>query len=323
KIMKFKKAGGIEVIDNNKNKGKAASLNQALKLCSGELVACIDSDTYPAPDALKKMVEQFYDKRVGASIALVCVSEPKTFVQKVQEIEYFVAFGFWHTCLARLNGLLVTPGPMSVYRKKALEEIGGFDEKNITEDMEIALNLHQHNYKIVCTTEAKIYTEVPATLPKLFKQRLRWSRGKIFNGKKYFHMLFNSKYNDFGKFVYPMSFVVEFLSLVVVARIFFLYAEAVVKAVTSFINISGVETNLLYNLQLYDTVTINSSVFFMATTLILWAYIIWLSFRIAREGVKLAQVPAIIVFMLFYSIFISTTYFASMVHEIIGSEAQW
>ena len=87
----------VEVIKHEKNLGKAASINLALKKTKGELVACIDSDTYPARDALKRMVALFNEPKVGAATALICVEKPKSFVQKVQEIEYHAAFGFWHT----------------------------------------------------------------------------------------------------------------------------------------------------------------------------------------------------------------------------------
>ncbi|PIY91388.1 hypothetical protein COY71_03405, partial [Candidatus Micrarchaeota archaeon CG_4_10_14_0_8_um_filter_60_7] len=71
KMKKF--AGKLTILRNPENKGKAASINQALKLVKTPLVACIDSDTYPECNALEKMVPLFNSPKVGAVIALVCV----------------------------------------------------------------------------------------------------------------------------------------------------------------------------------------------------------------------------------------------------------
>ncbi|MCX6768040.1 MAG: glycosyltransferase [Candidatus Micrarchaeota archaeon] len=328
RIKAFKKKAAargkdFRLVINGKNQGKGRSINQALRFARGELVACIDADTYPERDALLKMVRHFTDGKVGAVIALVCVHKPSTMIQKIQEIEYYTAFGFWHTALGRLDSLLVTPGPMSIYSKRALADVGGFDADNITEDMEIALHLQDKGYRIKCTTDARIYTEVPATIGSLYKQRLRWLRGKIFNGGKYSHMLFNAKYGDFGRFVYPVSFLVEFLGVVFVARLIALNGANVANGVLGLLNVAAVDSSLLYNPGVFASMVVDSSIIFFALTMVVWGYIVWQSFKIANQPVRLSQLPFITVFMTVYSLFISLVYFSSMVHEAIGTKRTW
>ncbi|HIH20581.1 TPA: glycosyltransferase family 2 protein [Candidatus Micrarchaeota archaeon] len=318
-----RKRQSLEIISHQQNQGKAKSLNLALKKAKGELIANIDSDTYPAVDALEKMVSLFNEKTVGSVTALVCVDKPKNFVQRIQELEYYAAFGFWHTALSELDGLLVTPGPMSVYSKKALLKVGGFDEDNITEDMEIALNLQSHGFKIKLTTEAVVHTEVPASWKSLFTQRLRWLRGKIFNGFKYKHMLFNATYGDFGRFVYPISFLVELFGVVVVSRILFMHVGNFLNDLLGAIGVAQVDASLIFNPGIYSSAVINSSVFFFLFTIMVWGYILWISFGIAKQKLKLEHIPPLVVFMTLYSMFISFVYFSSMVHEIIGTERKW
>ncbi len=319
-----KKGKNFALLVNKRNLGKGASINKALRLARGEIVACIDADTYPERDALLKMVKHFDAAgSVGSVIALVLVHEPKNFVQRVQQVEYYTAFGFWHTALARLDSLLVTPGPMSLYSKRALRRVGGFDAENITEDMEIALRLQNAGYRIKCTTDAQIYTEVPSTLGALYKQRIRWLRGKLFNGAKYSHMLFNSKYGDFGRFVYPFSFVIEFLGVVFAARLLALNATNFANQALGVLGVAAVDANLLYNPGLYASTVVDSSAIFFVLTMFIWGYIVWESFRIAKQRIRLAQLPFIAVFMTLYSVFISVVYFSSMVHEAVGSSRKW
>ncbi|PIT85452.1 hypothetical protein COU36_03245, partial [Candidatus Micrarchaeota archaeon CG10_big_fil_rev_8_21_14_0_10_59_7] len=250
---KLKKFGRrVDVVTNRRNIGKAASINKALELVEGGVVACIDADTYPEPKALLKMMPHFSGKKVAAVIALVCADKPKNFVQKIQAVEYYVSFGFWHTAMAQLDSLLVTPGPMSLYSREALKDVGGFDEDNITEDMEIALHLQEKGWRIKCTTDAKIYTEVPDNWRALYRQRLRWLRGKIFNGRKYSHILFGSEYGDFGRFVYPVSFIIEMLGVIVATRILAMHGANAFNMLLGGAGVAAVDPSLLYNAGIYS-----------------------------------------------------------------------
>ena len=212
---------------------------------------------------------------------------------------------------------------MSVYSRKALESVGGFDEGNITEDMEIALHLQEQGWKIKLTTDAKVFTEVPQTWKALFRQRLRWLRGKIYNGFKYKHMIFNGQHGDFGRFVYPISFVIELMGVVVVARAIWLNVGNFLNMLSGMAGIVAVDPSLLYSPGTYSNAAINSSAFFFLFTVIVWSYIVWVSFGIAKEKPRWSQIPALVVFMTLYSMFISLVYFSGMVHEAVGSERKW
>lgn len=321
KLAKYAKR--ITLIRNKKNKGKAASINQALKRVKTDYVACIDSDTFPNRNALKKMMPHFTSPKDGAVIALICVDKARNFVQKIQQVEYYVSFGFWHTALAQLDGLLVTPGPMSVYSMEALRKVKGFDEGNITEDMEIALHLQSEGYRIKCTTDAKIYTEVPDTWRKLYKQRLRWLRGKIFNGWKYSNMLFNAEHGDFGKFVYPASFINELLGVIVVTRVLLLYATKAFNTFLGALGLAAVDASILYDLSIYSNSVLNSSFLFFIFTILLWSYIVIVSFKLAGEKIHWAHLPPAIAYMAVYAMFISLVYFSSILHEAVGAERKW
>ncbi len=75
---------------NKKNSGKADSLNKGLKFAKGELVAVVDSDSFPRKDALKKMVGFFEDPKVGAATCPILARNKKRFFERLQAIEYAV-----------------------------------------------------------------------------------------------------------------------------------------------------------------------------------------------------------------------------------------
>ncbi|MBI4981093.1 glycosyltransferase [Candidatus Woesearchaeota archaeon] len=182
------------------NRGKAASLNRALNLATGEFFACLDADSFVESSTLKKML-QIYEKENNPNLAIVTpamkVYQPQNMLQKVQWLEYLVII-LISRLSSHLDSLYVAPGPFSLYRTAIIRKIGGFDEKNITEDQEIAYRLQQHQYLIKQCTNGYVYTTAPPELKPFYHQRRRWYLGGIACLHQYRKLVANKKYGDFG-----------------------------------------------------------------------------------------------------------------------------
>ena len=221
----IRKIKGIKII-NKANSGKADSLNQALKIAKGKIVAIIDADSFPDKDAFKKMVSYFKNKEVGAVTSTILVKNKNNLLGKLQNIEYMmIAYG--RKLLEYLDAVFVTPGALSMYRKKALLKIGGFDKNNLTEDIEIAWHLLSKKYKIKMCFAAKAYTIVPDKFKKWWRQRLRWDIGGFQTLYKYKYTALRRNYSTLGTFVVPffgsyvlLSFIGFFISVIVMSRRF-------------------------------------------------------------------------------------------------------
>jgi cellulose synthase/poly-beta-1,6-N-acetylglucosamine synthase-like glycosyltransferase len=218
-----KKYSQVKLV-NKKNSGKADSINKALGYAKGQLIAVVDADSHPMPDALKKMVGYFeYDEKVAAVTSKVYVRNKKNFIERFQDFDYAV-IAWGRKILDFINCVYVTNGPLSVYRKKALLDIGGFDPKNITEDIEVTWNLLSHGYKTEMSYSAKVYTIVPSNLKKWISQRVRWNVGGLQTLHKYRKFFLRSE-NLFGYFVMTyvgLSFVLSLLGFFLLARFFYL-----------------------------------------------------------------------------------------------------
>jgi len=196
---------------SKENSGKADSLNKALRLVDSEFVAVIDADSYPSKDSFKKMISQFNEK-TAAVTSCVLVKEPKNLLEKMQATEY-VFISWARKLLDFLDCVYVTPGALSVYRKKALLEVGGFDIKNLTEDIEITWNLLKNKYKIGMCLCARTYTTPPNKFLKFWKQRLRWHIGGLQTLLKYKGTMFRSGFGSLGSFISPFFLASLILSL--------------------------------------------------------------------------------------------------------------
>ncbi len=184
---------------------KAHAFNEGLRYATGELVACVDADTIVLKNCLQEMIPSFQDSSVGAVISTIKVQQPKNIYEKIQHLEYIFAT-FTRSLMSKIDTLHVTPGALSIYRKDLFDLYGGFDEDNITEDLEMAMRLRYYGYKIRLAKESITYTKVPDTFQSLWIQRVRWFRGFIYNSFKYKNMLFKKKYDLVGTFQYPINF---------------------------------------------------------------------------------------------------------------------
>lgn len=213
-----KKFKGVKVI-KKKNGGKASALNFGLRFAKGNIVGCVDADSCPKQDALLKSVPYFKDKATAAVTSYVHVRKPKNILEKLQWIEYMMII--WsRKMLEFINSVYVTPGPLSLYRKKVLIDVGGFDEKNVTEDIEIAWRLLNNGYKIKMACDAKSFTRVPSDIRKWWRQRLRWNIGGIQTTLKYKNTLFKKEFGVLGNFVLPFFSIAYILSIMGIGLLF-------------------------------------------------------------------------------------------------------
>jgi peptidoglycan-N-acetylglucosamine deacetylase len=187
------------------NGGKHTALNFGIAATNAELVGCMDADSVVEADALREITSCFANAQVAAATCAMSVHEPKTLLQHMQQAEYVFVTAARHA-LSSINGLYVTPGPFSFYRRAVIEELGGFRFGHQTEDMEIALRIQRAGYTIENAPRARVYTKTPGTISELLKQRTRWTSGFLRNlFGEYRSLFFNGRHEALGFLVLPVA----------------------------------------------------------------------------------------------------------------------
>ncbi|MFH0971587.1 MAG: glycosyltransferase [Candidatus Micrarchaeota archaeon] len=292
---------------NKENSGKAASLNAGIAVAKGELIATLDADSYIEKGSIQKMLGYFADPKVAAVTSVMKVHDPRNVLQRLQGIEYLVTV-FSRKILSYLNSINVTPGPLSIIRKRIFKEIGGYEETNLLEDQEMAMRIQSYNYKIESSMSAVVYTEAPSTLRSLVNQRVRWHRGGIRNILKH-HYLVSPKYGDFGMFVMPVAI----LSTLLVFAVFLI-------AIFS----------LLTNNSLLDLFTHGfDALFFSFTglqalgTLIMITTIAWAVLGIKYIQRERISAPFLLLYIIIYAPLITLFWLATAFKEIKRERLRW
>lgn len=207
-----KKYSNVKLIVNKINSGGAAEpTNIGVRAAKYDYIAVTDADSRPAKDSLKKMIGFLQkDEKVGAVTCAVLSEKPESFMQKLQAIEY-VVIGFGRKLLDLVGAVYVTPGPFALYDKKKLLEIGLFDRKNMTQDIEIVWRMMSYGYKARMSLDAKVYSETPRKFRQWWKQRIRWNIGGTQTLMKYKYMLFRK--GMLGNFIVPFFSLSLFLGI--------------------------------------------------------------------------------------------------------------
>ena len=189
---------------HKENGGKHTALNAGIVATDAEFIGCLDADSFVDPAALREIIPCFARPEVAAVTAAMSIHQPKTLVQHMQNAEYTFGITQRHA-LASVNGLYVTPGPFSFYRRSALEAVGLFRHGHQTEDMEMALRLQRDGYAIENAPRARVYTKSPDTVRKLVKQRTRWTSGFLRNVLGEYRSLIGSRHGTLGLLVLPTA----------------------------------------------------------------------------------------------------------------------
>ncbi|MET1045031.1 MAG: glycosyltransferase family 2 protein [Microbacteriaceae bacterium] len=168
---------------------KAGNLNNALAVSHGEIVVTLDADMIPRANFLEATVGHFIDDR------LAFVQAPQAFYNQ-DPFQYNLFSGkalpneqdfFMRTLQSgknRFNAVMYV-GSNTLFRRTALEKIGGFATGVITEDVATGMLLQAEKYRATFVPQVVAAGLAPETLPDLLRQRDRWARGNIQAARKW------------------------------------------------------------------------------------------------------------------------------------------
>lgn len=189
-------------IFKKENGGKHTAVNFGIENSISDLISCLDADSFVHPDALLRMLPYFSDPKIMSVTPAIKVRTPKNVLEYIQYAEYNIGI-FLRKMYSTFNGIHVTPGPFSVFRREVFTIVGKFKSAYNTEDLEFALRLHSYNLKIENSHTSYVFTTPPSTVRALIKQRVRWTTGFLLNAKDYRRLFFSKKYGHVGMFTLP------------------------------------------------------------------------------------------------------------------------
>lgn len=216
--------GGTSVrVIQKSNGGKASALNLGISLARYDFVLCMDGDSALAEETLKVSMGHFRDRRVAAVAGNVKVANRMNFWTRLQALEYIQGLNLPRRAQGFMRAVNIIPGPIGIFRRPVLLEVGGYETDTYAEDADLTLKILASGWRIVYEDRAIAYTEAPERLQSLIKQRYRWTRGILQAVMKHSGVLWGRKGDNAVRFSVAMlvfeATVWPFMN--VVANLFF------------------------------------------------------------------------------------------------------
>jgi len=219
----------FNIIEQSENGGKSKALNTGLTHVDTEYVVAIDADTYLYKDALMNLVNNIHNgpPNTAAVAGTVLVRNSRTnILTKLQEWDFFQGISVVKRTQSLFQGTLVAQGAFSVYRTDVLQEVDGWDEMSIGEDIVLTWSFRDLGYRVGYSENAFAFTNVPETYKQFFKQRERWARGLFEAFKKHPSTIWTLKPNTPFIWVNLMFPFIDFFYLTafipgIIAAVFF------------------------------------------------------------------------------------------------------
>ncbi len=163
---------------------KAGNLNYGLQHTDGEFLVTLDADHIPMPDMIDQLIGFFADPKV----AIVQTSQDFYNLDSFQHLTKWEQRFAWQQ--QELFFSVIQPGKDSynaafycgspaMLRRKALEEVGGFATKTITEDMHTGLRLQKRGWQVIYYNRTVARGLAPQTFTGFATQWERWGRGAM------------------------------------------------------------------------------------------------------------------------------------------------
>lgn len=266
--------------------GKSAVLNDALVIAQGEAILVFDADATVEPDFLSKLVPNLEPEDVGAVQARKVIRNSDTnILTKCQNNEYTLDT-YLQVGRDAIKGAVELRGNGELIKRKALEDIGGWNNYTITDDLDMSTRLHIKGWDVRYCLDAKVYEEGVCYIIPLFRQRRRWLEGTIRRYLEYFFQAISSKKMSLKakldmvvyitQFIMPLWFLFEIIirSFKVLTHRVGIPNEIMSSAIISFAVAFGFFFAIRYSLRRYDNMK-RWEAFVQASYTALYMLIIW------------------------------------------------
>ncbi|WP_308514443.1 glycosyltransferase [Sphingomonas flavescens] len=293
----------ICLLDFFENRGKAAVLNGGLAAARHSLVCTIDGDSRLRADSMTEIVERYLSDPPGTMAvagAVLVRNSRASLITAAQEWDYFHGIAAVKRMQSMYQGTLVAQGAFSLYRKDALEAVGGWPE-SVGEDIVMTWAMLQKGYRVGYAEDAIVFTDAPTSFRQFYQQRKRWSRGLIEAMQRHKTLLFKRRLSTL--FVWwnclflPLDFTFTFV-----------FIPGLAAALLGYYWIAGPLTLLLLPLAL------------------VWNIVI---FRIQRQmfqakGLKVRRnVFGLLFYVLVYAIIMQPVCLWGYISELTGQRKKW
>jgi cellulose synthase/poly-beta-1,6-N-acetylglucosamine synthase-like glycosyltransferase len=157
---------------------KAGALAHGLERAEGELIAIFDADFVPAPNFLRRTVPHFQERSLGmVQGCWTHLNRGANLLTRLQALALDAHFRIEQAARSRSGRFFNFNGTAGVWRRRAIEDAGGWAADTITEDLDLSLRSQLCGWRFRFVEAVEVPAELPEGLAAFRAQQRRWTRG--------------------------------------------------------------------------------------------------------------------------------------------------
>jgi len=157
---------------------KAGNVNYALSQTNGAFFLILDADFVAEPNILYETLPFFEDPLLAFVQTPQYYSNQTNFVSSAASFMQHVFYSLIQAGKNKFNASFCV-GTNVVFRRSAIEAVGGVHQKSKSEDIWTSLYLHEMGYKSIYIPTLLAVGKTPENLMAYSKQQLRWATGSF------------------------------------------------------------------------------------------------------------------------------------------------
>lgn len=169
----------IEHVRRPERKGyKAGALQYGLQKAKGEFIAIFDADFVPKPSFLKDTLPHFLNSKTGVvQTRWGHLNRNHSLLTRLQAFALDLHFTVEQRGRNSRGYFINFNGTAGVWRKRCIEDAGGWRAKTLTEDLDLSYRAQLKGWKFVYLEDVTSPAELPMEINALKSQQYRWNRG--------------------------------------------------------------------------------------------------------------------------------------------------
>ena len=176
---------------------KAGALENGLKTANGQFIAIFDADFVPSPDFLRLTIPYFMNPLGGPGIGMVqtrwtYLNSDYSLLTQVETILLDGHFVIEHGARSRRGTFFNFNGTAGVWRRKAIDQAGGWQHDTLTEDTDLSYRAQLQGWKFLYLPHIECPSELPVDMNGFKAQQARWAKGLMQTAKKILPKVFRA-----------------------------------------------------------------------------------------------------------------------------------
>jgi cellulose synthase/poly-beta-1,6-N-acetylglucosamine synthase-like glycosyltransferase len=159
---------------------KAGALQEGLKTATGEFIAIFDADFVPPEDFLLRTIHHFTDSGIGmVQTRWGHINRNYSFLTEIEAILLDGHFVLEHGARSRSGVFFNFNGTAGLWRRRAIEEAGGWQHDTLTEDTDLSYRAQLKGWRFTYLQDVECPAELPVEITAFKTQQARWAKGLI------------------------------------------------------------------------------------------------------------------------------------------------